>query len=334
MAKLPAYAVDGGEVPAEMLRRVLWATSGGENGIVGVHDLKVSPLPTPGAGVRIARGGALVRSRLSGGHEQETYLLAQDSASNVSIPGAVNAGRVDYIIARIDDWHFTGEDAPDNPRKALYWDFERVSTLDGITYPFVPLAKVTLRQGISTITASMIEDIRQVANPRTNRRLFARNLSASEGTQELYEQTEQYWPEETSQPWEVYIPEWATRANIVASWNGISVVTHSGKHGVVFARIGRPDGWGQGNVETQHQKWDLGNSATGREHWELADDVAIPAALRGTVQPLRLIGLRLENLSGQGPKLDSASSIKYDVEFIEAAGRRSFSGGLDGVHGE
>lgn len=317
MARLPAFAVNGGRVPAEMLRRSLWATSHGANGVVGIHDLRVNPLPTPGPGVSIRRGAALATMRSSGANSQETYLLAQDSETHLPI----SSGPTQYIIARIDDWHFTGEDAPDDPLNALYWSFETVSTLSGIAYPHVPLASVTVPAGVVNVQRSHITDLRKVAMPRTERRLFARNLSASEGIQELIvsQPSEQYWPAESSQPWTIDIPEWATEANVVASWNGILVRPHSNKHGVVWARIGRPDGWGQGNTETQHQKWDLGGSATGREHWELADDIPIPSALRGTTQPLRLLGMRLEEISDAGPQLDSGSAIKFDVEFRETA---------------
>lgn len=314
MARLPAYAVNGGQIPAEMLRRVLWATSSGANGVVGVYDLTVTPLPALGPGVQIGRGGALATSRTAGTNEQESYLMVQDSASTLSIP----TGFKGYVIARIDDWHFTGEDAPADPVNALYWNIERVSTLDGITYPYVALAYINLPAGVSKVTASHITDKRNVAMPRRERYLFTHNLQGS-ATHEIYEQVEQYWPAESVQDWEVYIPTWATRANVVVAWNGVSCVPASGKHGVVFARIGRPDGWGQGNVETQHQHWDLGNSATGREHWEAADDVEIPEALRGTTQRLRLLGFRLDTLSGQAPKLNNGSSIKFDVEFLEVA---------------
>lgn len=315
MAQLPAFAVNEGRVPAEMLRRELWATSKGVSGIVTARDLKVTALPTPGPAVRVAAGGAICATRTTGAHAQESYMLAQDSVATVP----VSATGTFYLIARIDDWHFTGNPAPDDKANALYWSFATVSTLDGINYPYVPLARIT-RGSATNITNAMIRDLRVVVAPRKDRTLFAYNLTQADGPQHLISQTPQYWPDLPAlDDWTVYVPEWAHSAQIVAAVNGVRCVPDSEKWGVIYVRLGSAEGWGQGNVETQHQRWDLGGSATGREHWEIADDVLVPEALRGTTQRLRIIASRRDNLSGSGPFLDSSSSIKYDIEFHERA---------------
>src|SRR5690606_8349644 len=111
MALLPAYAVDGGTLPAEMLRMVAYNLSGGANGIAQPGDLRVTPLPTPGGGVMIAPGGALMRTRFAGASAQQTYAAMNDSSEMLTIPATDSGGsRTDYIILRIDDPDYTGQE--------------------------------------------------------------------------------------------------------------------------------------------------------------------------------------------------------------------------------
>src|SRR5690606_32955294 len=127
---------------------------------------------------------------------------------------------------------------------------------------------------------------------------------------------EQYWPQMADPVARVYVPEWATVAVIKAGWDGVRV-SRSAASGVIYARLG----FGELQARTQDQKWALDFSALPgeemRESWSVSDTIAIPEAMRGTEQPLRLLGRRIT--AGGPPRMDNASSYSFDVEFKEVA---------------
>lgn len=301
MAQLPAFAVDGGRVPAAMLRRELWATTSGSNGIVGIHDFKVTPLPTPGAGVSISRGGAIATTRVTGPNAQESYLMAQDSGVTLSIPPVSNA-RTLHVIARIDDWHFTGNPAPDNPLDAVYWAFSLVTTLSGITYPYVPLARLDIPAGSSTITDAMITDLREVANPRRLRYLRTFDLGPGDTLT-----TREVWPDSATQT--IFIPEWATQAHVRTEFVSVRVPANSTRTGFLWGQLGIWQGrtvrFGAPGVPVES-----------RHTYVAAGDVEVRASIRN--QDVRITSWG-EPHGGSGGYLvlDGNSAVVFDVEFHE-----------------
>lgn len=303
MAQLPAYAVDGGRVPASMLRRELWASTGGSNGIVGIHDLKVTQLPTPGAGVAIARGGAIATTRVSGANEQESYILAQDSGVTLPITATGASGRTEYVIARIDDWHFTGNPAPADPLNAIYWAFSTVSTLSGITYPYVPLAKLTIPASTSTITTAMITDLRNVANPRKSRQLFAYDLGPTDTLA-----TQESWPDVGG--FDVVVPEWATQAHVVATFSQVLIPAGSTRGGFLWANLKN----GVGGPTVRYLAPGLPNAH--RATFVAAGDMAVPEELRGTTVYSYTAGNVTAGAGGY-LTIDGNSAVVLDIEFHE-----------------
>ena len=310
MAQLPAFAVDGGTVPASMARRMTHAVSSGANGIVGVSDFKVTALPTAGSGVRIARGGALCRARTTGANQYETYVIAQDSTFNLTVPATGGSARTDYVIARVKDWHFTGDDAPANPTTALYWEFALVNSLSGITTPYVPLAKLTIPANTSAITNGMITDVREVAIPRRERWLYAYDLSTG---QEDTLSANESWPDIGG--FTVTVPEWATAANIVVTFAQIRVPAGSTRTGHLNARL-RVNGI---DVESRTTKYNASApTADTRQTFIAAGDVAIPAGMRGQTGMIYSRGT-IQSGSGGYIVLDSGSAVAIDIEFFEQA---------------
>lgn len=333
-----AVGVEGALITAENARGVIHDTTAGAEGIVQGTDLRVRPLEVPGTSVRVGPGSVVVRNRYPGGGGQ-SYRGRNGADLTVPITATGSgAGRSDLIVARVidpqyepglDPDDFTGPDRLYDPND---YDYIVVEVVEGVSpsttsartvaelanVPAVALARVDLPVSTGTVEARHITDLRTVAVPLQVRRLFAYNLTAADGVQALTETGEagQYWPDVPEAIWYVDIPEWATHANIVAGWGGVRV-SRSAAWGTIWARIGRPDGYGEGNVRTQDQRWSLDFSALSgeelRETWTLADDIAIPPALRGTRQPLRLLGR--QRGSGGPPRLDSASSMYFDVEF-------------------
>jgi len=329
---VPWFVGGGAEHSPEVARLLAYAATGGAEGIVLPTDLRVAPLSVPGSGVRVLPGAALVRNRASGGALQ-TYVARLPVANTVSISATGSgAGRSDLIVARIEDPYVAGTpyQEPENPASGPYVFTRVISNVPKGTTRLqdlaahanssaITLARVDLPASTGTVTAAMITDLREVAIPRQTRRLFTYNLSSGDGTHYLSSDgAEQFWPNVPDTVWYVDIPEWATHANIIGHWGGVKM-QKSTAWGTVWVRLGRPDGYGEGNVRTQDQRWDAEASGTAndqvRETWAAADDVTIPAAMRGTRQPIRLMGRR--SAAGASPGLDSASSISVDVQFTE-----------------
>lgn len=324
---VPWFVGGGAEHSPEVARLMAYAATSGAEGVVHSTDLRVRPLDVPGGGVRVMPGAALIRNRATGGAAQ-TYVGRLPQADTVEIaPTGSGAGRSDLIVARVEDPYMPGEpwQEPEDPTRGPYV-FTRVipnvsptATTAPAGQSAIPLARIDLPASTGTVTAAMITDLREVALPRSYRRLFTYNLTSDDGTQYISSDgSEQFWPNVPDQVWYVDIPEWATHANIIGHWGGVKM-QKSTAWGTIWVRIGRPDGYGEGNVRTQDQRWDAlasGNENDQvRETWAAADDITIPAALRGTSQPIRLMARRMAG--GASPGLDSASSISVDVQFTE-----------------
>ena len=316
MALTPAYAVDGGRVPAQMLRMMAWAATGGGNGIVRPGDLKVTALATPGGSVNIGAGGALAVTRYSGASGAQTYAAYNDATAALAIPATGSgAGRTDYIILRVDDWHFDGSQAPADPLAALYCSFQRVSALP-TTYPYVPLAKITIPASTGTITNAMITDLRVMARPRRQRVLLATPTIAS-GTETLSSTSREYFPNQGGQKL-VDIPDWATRVAIRADW--IQVVMAAGNvQGAVWVGFGDWDGT-KFEVETQTFGFDNVQAANAsRATVTAADELVIPAKYRGRSNVTFQMWARRNGTGNVGLKIDQWSGACLDLEFKEVA---------------
>lgn len=309
MALLPAYAIDGGRVPASMLRMVAWVATGGASGIVTPTDLKVTALTTPGGAVSIAPGGAIIPTRFGNSTKQQSYAVANDQAFNVSIPAAGASGRTDYVILRISDPQYAGQ-APANPEEALYCEVVTVSSLP-TSYPYVPLAKIVLPSNTATITNAMITDLRKVAVPRRSRHLFAYNLTGAD--QDVLAGTET-WPDLVHY---VDIPEWAVKAHIVATFAQITVPTGTNQQGWLSARL---SGGGMG-ISTAPTRFDGSAPASRtRQTYVTADDIDIPPQMRGYANGELRTRAQVTAGTGTGAlKFDAGSAVIIDIEFYEVA---------------
>ncbi len=328
MERVP-YLVGGGfEHSAEVMRAALAAATSGAEGLVNAGDFKVTPTAVPGTNVSVAPGNALIRNSYGGGGAQ-TYAVRAPSQTQLPIQATGSAGgRSDLVVARIDDPTYAG-----GPFDAATFEAAKFEVIRGVpadtksvkglrlTYPAIPLARITLPASTGTVTASMITDLRKLAQPKKERHLFVYPLTLADGNMPLQSASGQWWPKLDS--WRVDIPTWAQRARIIGQWAGVVLKAPTGNAwGRIWVRIGAegdPSGF-----RTQQTGWDLA-AATGttnnREFWMAGDDLAIPAALRGAENVL--IGLQ-GGVSGRDstvtlPYLTKLSTVSLDVEFYETA---------------
>lgn len=323
----PWFVGGGAHHSPEVARLLAYAASSGAEGVVTPEALRVQPLAVPGGAVRIAPGACLMLNRYPGGGWQ-TYVGRNPVQHDVQVtPTGSAGGRTDLVVARVLDPQYEGS-APSDP---VAFQYMRTEVIQGVpagttsarelnlNYPALALARITLPASTGTVQASHITDLRKVAQARSQRLLFTRNLTGPD----VHALTTtgpvgQYWPDTPDPMWQVDIPEWATSFKVVVHYGGVRV-SYSGAEGVWWVRLGHADGYVNGNVRTQDQKWALDPSARPneelRESWSLGDTIAIPARLRGTRVPVRVLGRVLQ--SGGPPRLDNASSITVDVEFSE-----------------
>ncbi|WFR66645.1 hypothetical protein P9139_18145 [Curtobacterium flaccumfaciens] len=96
----------------------------------------------------------------------------------------------------------------------------RLQDVPGYTYATgYAIARVAQPASNGTITAAMITDLRQVANPRRDRQLNAHSqVQAEAETLTSTTQAGEVFPN-TTNDFTVRIPEWATRMLIVGTWS-------------------------------------------------------------------------------------------------------------------
>lgn len=319
------WALEGGaRISAAVGRLLAYASTSGAEGIVEPKDCKVTATPTPGGTVRIAPGAALLRNRFAGG-SQQTYVARNAISHTKAVTRTPSGGgRSDLVIARIHDPQYAGS-IPPNPVTFQYVTTEIIEgvpagtthadQVPAITYPAIALARIDLPANTQTITNAMIVDVRKVALPRQFRRLFTFNLEGS--TVHALTNTGangQFWPQLPEPIWRVDVPDFATHAQIITTWGGVRV-SRSAANGAIWTRLG-PNA---SAPRTQDQMWALDFSALPdvamRETWVAADDIPVPEGIRGTSQPIRMMGRQI--VAGGPPRLDNASSISVDIQFTE-----------------
>ncbi len=313
MAFLPAWAVDGSRVPASMARRATHALSGGANGVVEPGDLKVLALDVPGSAVQIMPGSALASS----GYPQagnQTWALANDASDGdaiLAVPATGSgAAATRYVIARVDDPEFGGQE-PADPLDATYSRPELVSSLAGLNFPHVALARIDQPASTATITQAMIADLRRMVRPRVERVFRARNITSTDGVMGLTQSSWGNWP--TVANWQVEVPAWATRVRGTGHWNGVQLAPGQSATGEVTILV---TGLSGGDTGADLTVFDF-PSASAREDFTHAFDVPVPEAMRGTVRTVRPRGRKT---GGAGVvEMTGSSSFYLDLEFYESA---------------
>jgi hypothetical protein len=328
------WAIRGTKISENVLRAMLYAATNGAEGVVGINDLKVLPQPAPTGQVRIVKGGALVRNRAAG-QEQETYGCRLGVTDYVNIAKTGSAGgRTDLIYVKINDPWVPGSnvDQPEDPATFQYVETGVLSNVSRYTRELqdvtgfenatgYAIARVTLPANTEAVTAAMIEDLRAVANPRKDRQPNAYAMFSSQ-TQHITTTSGagQQFPDFTAN-WRVDVPEWATKAVVVATWAQAQAKNDKNQSatGQLWARLGGLDD--AASVNTQENSWDTVDTplnGTSRQTFQVTDTVLIPEGLRGRSVPAMLMGRRAAaSTASEAIVLDGQSSVAIDVEFIE-----------------
>ncbi len=302
----PALLTDGGTHPSALVRRFQKSVVLGNEGIDFGGDLKVRQTATASTSILIGPGGAFVNGKVSA--LQGTYYVSNPDDQTVA-NAVPSVGTVQHylVVLRVADPAFEGTADPNLNMNSV----QVVSTtIGGRTLPAgttgIVLARLEVPADTTTVTAAMIVDLRQMANPRRQRVLRSifvpvspvDALGAAAGTRE-------FWPDVAS--FGVDVPTWAARMIVVVMMTGVSTRTGStnGNTRVLL-----------GTAATQdvpfNEDW---AGSTQRRLFVTGGTVTITSAMRGSTQTLRTDAVRHD--TGGTLEANGGTTVFFDYEFVE-----------------
>lgn len=344
-----ATYIDGTVVPGAELRRNTQRDTGSGSGVVRPGDLKITQMDTPGPGVKVAVGDALIQSRAPGS-ERETYGVPLVTAQiymgdgGAGLPGTGSqvppeGYRRDFIFLEMLDpglptSYTPKEDWPAGqsvklsviqnvgPAARKMADIPALASVTG-----EGLAAIKYLPSTATVTNAMIEDLREVQNPRTRTEVRSMNLTGADkkyiNKTTPYPAGGQTWPAQAEDIGiDLKIPEWATVVKIESTIYQAWVPAKGSSFGefwVQMAPSAHPD-----NRKTQPGRWDIDElSAQHRTTNGLSDTIRIPPSLRGTTQKFypraNVLGGNGEGANANTLAADFATSFNLTCVFQEEA---------------
>lgn len=298
--------VDGATHSAQTFRMMIKDLSRGMEGITEATDLKVTPLPVPGAGVQVADGSAVIRGKAN--MWQGSYTAYNIGTETVPVAPTGATPRSDLIVLRVQDPEYEGGLDPAKDAVNFFDVVPNVSSTatkvpKGVTG--IAIARLDIPANTATITAAMIRDLRTVANPRRERTLYtAYPAKLTKAWKD--DDTWHNWPPEAR--WTIPVPEWATKLIFTITIAGLRLDFDSlyGRIQPVFGTI-----HGQDTVVDDNQ-----GKVVRRNTAIVADTIRLPASYRGTSQVLYMQARMAKDWKGD-LGVDGGTSIVADVEFTE-----------------
>ena len=314
MADASCWAIDGVSIPASLARLLPYMATGGSGGVCDSSAFSVTTLAVPGAAVRVLPGAAIVTSRYPGA-SFESYAVKDPTETQVSVsPTTSSGGRNDLLVLRVRDSEkeggvgraefvfIQGVSAPTVANANAAHAYVRT-----LAYPAIPLAAVILPASTGTVTAGMIRDLRRVASPRRERGVITIFPGGQHpaGSHPMPTSVYGSWPIRDTERPTVYVPEWATRINLMCHMNGIIY------NGATTSVAGIRFGWGANASENGI----LMEQSVGRPSYTIAGTFPVTDAQRGTDQLINVQGVRTQGTANWFS--DYQSTIAIDYEFVE-----------------
>jgi hypothetical protein len=317
------WAVDGARSTAALARQAVYASGAKESGIVKPGDLKVLPLAVPGAGLRVTAGAATILNWYQTS-PSEAYTVSNPSVHTVlsaSMPAPVPAVSYYLVCVVVGDPEFNQSGHPFMPsdiapEEAADFEYVRVVIVPcsagttkfeelGLDYPAYALARLEVPANTSTITDTMIVDLRTLSQVRQERMILTQNIDQGiDITSATYNVvTPQFSPV-------IAIPSWCTRLDVTAAINGISHLDPA-VVGNIALQLGGVQGW------TIYYEMEDTSSLGERVNFQLGWSLIIPDGWAGTSKQLGIVA----NRTGGGGSLQvyAGTSVIYDIQFTEQA---------------
>lgn len=305
------WMIGGGALHSAEVGRLLgYVAFNGNEGVIGVNDLRVFDLDVPGASVKVRPGACSILCRAPG-QTYQAYAGRMTTQEVVPIGATGGTARSDMIVARIEDPYLSGEpwDDPADPTVGPYIFTRVISDVPstattvtelGLGYSAIPLARIDIPASTGTITQEMITDLRWLANPRQETVIFHKNSTSND----LLEYTTGEYERFPNGVYEfVKVPDWATTAVLNGWVEGIrQTKIGTGNLRIAFA------GTGVASQATQvnEDKWVSGTYD--RRTYNVGGEVVIPESLRGTTVVAEMQGRATTSGSNQFLSTDDYSS--------------------------
>lgn len=317
--------LEGVEHSAEVARTLAWAATNGASGVIRSGDLKVQAQTVPSDSVVIRPGGFVVESKYAGA-SQQSYIERAPTETTLEVPATGSSGGATrYVVARVTDPDYPGGGTvPTVPNDATFAAPYLVSSLSS-SRTEIPLAKIVQPANTAAITNAMITDLREMANPRTLRKVFSRpNVTGDAGmtlsSASAYPDGE--WFPNVGGPansgrYEADVPSWAVRMQIRCEWNGIVNNSNPGA-GWFWVSYGPNGGSNSPDYYTQAFGW---NSTSGNymTNWQMEQDVWVRPEWRGTTLSYFPRANWTTKNSGSFVGLSATSGMVFSVRFLEEA---------------
>lgn len=308
------WMVGGGAEHSEHVGRTLaYLASGGGEGVAAATDCKVSATGTPSAAVTVAPGVVAILNKYAG-QTKQTYVGRVVSNTSVSITPTGGAARSDMVVLRIDDPNFGGT-VPANASSGPYLKLAVITDVgagaktvpSGLGYPAVPLARIDLPASTATVTSGMIVDLRELAQPKSSRRIFMPSVIGDSNYIDTTSTAGKTW---ANADFNIAIPDWATKMRVVATVSGVRI--GNGPIGKFWVRFDGSNG--------DQSAFDAAdNAGFSRTTMVDAHEFPISSAQRGTSKSIGMRAfLTSGNDKGSGrPLADLGTVVLYDIEFVE-----------------
>lgn len=231
----------------------------------------------------------------------------------VTATGSSPATTTKFLIKRVVDPQYEGS-VPADPLNAVYDRYEWVSSLTGLNYPYLPLARLAQPASTSTITNAMITDLRKLTKPRNHREL--RSWQPADGNLTTFEPAFQVWPPNIPT---FDIPEWATHVTAMARVHGAALA-----NGTSFGALKLEFGTSGSTLMTSSL---VGYDFNDPGYWyngirvptiSVTLSTAVPAAMRGAAWAMRIMGNKA-NIPAEVGYLVSGGwmQVEFDLFFEE-----------------
>lgn len=313
MGFMTTWAVDGSKTPAVVARVGTYAGTSGAHGVVEPDHLKVIPLGGLTVGLQV--GAALVSAGDTGTYRFQTYAIAVNSTDDdatVTVSGPSSQGRTIRIVAVVPDPERAGVPIPDSPLTAAYAEARALTSSQesALTIPHYRLATIVIPADAAVITDTMIDDEREVAQPKSIRSLYTYDLTTPQADTLTSDPAGESWPDVGG--FQVKVPRWATKANIKADFGQVEIPAGSTRAGFLTVMLGS-------SFPTAGARFQApGASGATRQSYVAAGDANIPNSMRGETIYVYTRGV-VNGGSGGGLLLDSNSSLTLDIEFLAVA---------------
>lgn len=327
--QMDSWAVSGAQSSARIARLQLQSASRSGNGVVEPLDLEVTELAVPGTSVRIAPGAAVILGQEAA--FQGSYYAHNIGEAEVPIAATgSDAPRSDLVVLRVEDPNIDGTAWGHNPATDPVYYFRVIEDVDPTTTTIPPgttgvaLARIDMPASTATVVQDYITDLRTAANPRSERVIrIQRGVVEADKAGNITDYFEN-WPDLV---WaDVPIPTWATQVQLMGFWSNMGFFSAdlAGGEGSTDARgeVRLAFGYGAGGGETDLQtatsnyNFNLNTSNGERVSVTVADQVNIPAVMRGQTGNLRMQVKGTEGVRGR-LSADEYSVFWVDLFFLE-----------------